>query len=204
MIKKRRGRFVVFMFLAVFWIIWVEMLNGKLVKEKDPVFVKKYENIGEWVPCGNNYYGKTYMNGWEIQVKTVKAYKQEEYLQRLKEIGYQENAQPDTYGDTGQVYEIEIGIKNAGNQEEKIRFLPIWLVGRDFYATPKTGWLCAINGFEENSIGVQLAQDEETTLRIPYSFTTNMYREKRGRRLKDEKLWLWLTAYPEQVLARVQ
>lgn len=205
MVRKQNKKRIIFLVLAILWVVWIILLNGMLIKEKSIIISKEYNNIGEWVPFGDNFYGKTYLNGLELQVKSVHIYEPEEYLCSLENIGY-------IMGETDngikksmyKICEIEVGIRNIGNQTGKINFLSIWLTGRDFYTTPNTQWFSAINAFEENTIGIELGINKETILKVLYLFTTHVYRDKAGRKLSEEPLWLVLTAYPERVLARVQ
>lgn len=200
MIKRKKASVVIGIFFGVMWIIWVFVLNNRVISQEYAIVEKKYDNIGEWVSCGDNYYGKTYMNGIEVRIKSAEYYQWEEYLQKLRAMGYSE----ENTDYRGPVYEVALDMRNTGSWDVQVGFLAMYLTGRDFCTTPWTEWCQVINGFDEGSIGVQLGPGKEIALKISYILSERMYREKMGRKLKEEPLWIMLTAYPERILARVQ
>lgn len=193
--------------LAAAWCIRFATLASSLDRRKPTAFTElTYENTGEWVPFGDNYYGKDYLRGFWFQARGSKIYTPEEYAKKLEAQGTPVSEMcRQILSRTYMIYEVEAGIKNEGHETGQIRFLPLDLIGRDFVASVNTEILSVVNGYQEDTIGVEIAQGSETTVLLPYILLENVtYREKPGRTLESEPLWIRLTAYPERVQVRVQ
>lgn len=189
--------------MSAVWLLWVAVYNQKCRGYKETAPVKKYETIGEWIPYGENYNGQIYCNGYSIRINQMRIVDFEEYKKELVRCGFtefREGAVPEQ-----KVCEIEVTLKNENNTGAGIDFLSTQLIGEDFYTTLECQWFEIINHLEANSMGgIRLHENTEFTVWLPYKFNPVMYREKMGRKLENEKMWMKLTGYPEEIWARVQ
>lgn len=189
--------------LNAVWLVWVALYNQICHKHKESASVKKYENIGEWVPYGDNYIREIYCKGYSMRINQICITDAEEYTKKLTALGYTEDRERAI--PLEKVCEIEVTLKNENNTDIGIDFLSTLLVGEDFYTTLECQWFEVINDLGTDTFGgIRLHENTEYTVKLPYSFTELMYREKKGRKLENEKMWLVLTGYPEETWARVQ
>lgn len=200
---NRRHNFYVIVVLSVIWLLWVTIYNQKCHKYKETAVVKKYETTGEWIPYGDNYNGTIYCKGYSMRINQIRIVEAEEYVRELAEIGYKENRERNI--PLQKVCEIEVTLKNENNTDMGIDFLSTHLIGEDFYTTLECKWFEIINELNTDTMGgIRLRENTEYTVRLPYSFNQLVYREKTGRKLETENMWLVLTGYPEEIWARVQ
>lgn len=202
-VKRRKAG--VLICLLCLWGLWVGILNWRVRTEYPGVFVEKENQIGDWVSCGDNYYGKTYLAGYSIQIKGVKYFEAEEYAGILKDKGYEDATEYPSGYKPRKICEVEFCIKNEDNDTGEGISLGIFrLLGRDFWLSSYSEWWSAINDFDEVSMGIMLNPGHEYTMKIPYIVKDSMYREGWGRTIETEPLWMCISRYPTAVWARVQ
>ncbi len=202
---KKKYRVILIALLAFFmiWGILVAKFNLTIKKENQLMPIKKYENIGEWIPFGSNYMVDAYCDGYSIRIDDLRIVEYETYMEELLKLGYQEDSMQDI--NVQKVLEVEVTLKNEDNTDKGIDFLSTWLLGKDFYVVLSTKWFEAVNSLKDNSMGgIRLRTNTEYKLKLPYPLTELTYREKIGRKIEKEELWLCLTRYPQERWARVQ
>lgn len=203
--KKRILFFLIFFLTGSIWLAHIRLLNEKLLKSNPVVVEKKYETIGEWVPFGDNYYGKNYLYGYSLRVKSTKTYEPEEYREKIMDKSSSTHpAYTEVIKHAYKIYEVEVEVKNENNTGEGLRILALNLVGRDFVGTINTKHFMDVNGYDSDTIGIQITPGTQTTVYLPFVILDSNYREKFTRKLKTEPMWIMLTAYPERRMARVQ
>lgn len=202
--KKNIIILVALLTLGLAWSVRYVTFNKEIRNNSTAKKVIKYNKIGEWVPFGNNYMVDSYCNGYFIRIEGFRILDYDIYMQELAELGYREDEQR-SYPQVKKILEVEITLKNKENVDKGINFLDTWLFGEDFYMVLVPKWFEVVNSFDANSMGgVSLRTDTEYRMKLPYSMTEITYREKLGRRLEKEKLWMRLTGYPEERWVRVQ
>lgn len=200
--RKRMTWVLLFGILTILWGVRYVTFNKEILAIKEPAHIIKYEDVGEWAEFGENYVGDNYMKGYSIRIKNVRYVSPEAYAREVMGMEYHSDIVQDQMTT---VCEVEVEIKNEQNTDTGIDLLSTFLTGPDFYAGIWLECFDAVNGFEENTFGgIRLHTDSECTLKLPYLFWNHLYREKAGRKLENEAMWLTLTGYPEKVWVRVQ
>lgn len=192
---------LIFFVLTVAWTVRFFSFQRVIRDIKTEIPLKKHEDIGQWVPFGDNYQLYSYCEDYWLKIDNVRILDAEEDKEELEILGYS----GDALENRNLIIELEVTLKNQGNTDGGISFLSSWLLGEDFYTTLDVEQFEAINSLEQNSMGgVRLHTDSECKLRLPYPVSESAYRKKINRSIEKEQLWLWLTSYPEENWARVQ
>lgn len=191
-----------FLFLGGAWGIRFVTFNRE-IRDIKVMPIQKYEKTGEWIPFGDNYLSDSYCNGYSIRIDSFRIVEYETYMGELADLGYQEDEVQEIKVE--KVLEAKVTLKNEENVDKGIPFLSAWLFGEDFYTVLNIEWFEAVNFLTPNSMGgVSLRTNTEYQMKLPYCLTEVSYREKFGRNIEKEKLWLKITGYPEERWVRVQ
>ena len=187
--------------LAAAWIIRYATFNQWVIDHYEKGSVRSHP-VGELVPLGDNYLGKTSVKGYSIRVEGVRIVDAEAYYGELRSAGEDPG---EFQGGAYKICEVELYIENEDNAEEGLSLFSVDLTGRDFYARMNTQLFAAANfksGENEMLIGVKVLPGKSTTMKVPYACLS--YQEKMGRTLETEPLWLLGARYPEEVRIQVQ
>lgn len=179
-------------FLLVWAIRYYNLNNGFAIKNYKPV--KNY-SMHETVEFGDNAsYNVIHNTGYSVSVEDARIIDADALLTEINKDRKFFNSLAERY------LIVTMTVSNNGDYEGSLDFYSIPVIGIDWYVFYSSEITACLNPFFNDNAsiahGCTVKKGTSATVTIAYNLHKNLFAPNQWKNLKNQDLWLWVTAQP--------